>query len=277
MSYIQKTLSSAYDEVTMCATRSAEDFEQKAYEFADLYDVIVFSGGDGTFQHLLKGLQGKQVLLGYIPTGTVNDVARSLKIPRSVKGALKVILSGKSQKLDCMKINGDQYAMYVVAAGAFTSATYQTSQKVKHVLGRWAYAVRAVKNNLPFEVFPLRVECDGRAVQTHAVLALVMNGKSLAGFHVNRRADMGDGSLEVAVIKQVEKPNIFHRIGRFFSLVSLVVFGVGKAHKHIEYFNGNQIKVTAEPTLVWDFDGEEGSKGDIVIEALPQQVQLFVP
>lgn len=53
--------------------------------------------------------------VGYIPSGTVNDVAHSLGIPKNLRRALKVITGGENVLLDCMKIN-DRYAMYIVAA-----------------------------------------------------------------------------------------------------------------------------------------------------------------
>ena len=95
--YIQKKLREKFDEVVVQTTSSAEDFEHRVRMSAEEYDCVLFSGGDGTFHHVIQALRGKRASLGYLPSGTVNDVARSLKIPRTVRGALKVILKGEPQ------------------------------------------------------------------------------------------------------------------------------------------------------------------------------------
>ena len=274
--YIRKRLQKTFERVEVAATTSAEDLEARVREGAEQFDVILFSGGDGTFNHVLQGVGTHEVLLGYIPGGTTNDVARSLGIPRSVKGALRVIEQGCSRRLDCMRVN-DRYAMYIAAAGAFTRATYATPQNVKKKLGILAYAFECLKTEMNFKVFPLRINCDGETVETSAVLALVLNGRSVASFPINRSGSMCDGQLELAVIRQAERPGFFRRIGAYFSLASLFLFGVKIKKKDILYLHGRHITIGTDNGVVWDLDGEEGMRGDIAVEVLPQRMRMFVP
>ncbi len=274
--YIRKRLQKTFERVEVAATTSAEDLEARVREGAEQFDVILFSGGDGTFNHVLQGVGTHEVLLGYIPGGTTNDVARSLGIPRSVKGALRVIEQGCSRRLDCMRVN-DRYAMYIAAAGAFTRATYATPQNVKKKLGILAYAFECLKTVMNFKVFPLRINCDGETVETSAVLALVLNGRSVASFPINRSGSMCDGQLELAVIRQAERPGFFRRIGAYFSLASLFLFGVKIKKKDILYLHGRHITIGTDNGVVWDLDGEEGMRGDIAVEVLPRRMRMFVP
>ena len=275
--YIEKTLRAHFDHVDIVATESGEDMTMHARDGAGMYDVILFSGGDGTFNRVLQGIGERDVLLGYIPGGTTNDVARSLGIPRNVKGALKVILKGHEARLDVMRLNGTRYAMYTAAAGAFTRATYATPQNVKKKLGILAYAFECLKTEMNFKVFPLRINCDGETVETSAVLALVLNGRSVASFPINRSGSMCDGQLELAVIRQAERPGFFRRIGAYFSLASLFLFGVKIKKKDILYLHGRHITIGTDNGVVWDLDGEEGMRGDIAVEVLPQRMRMFVP
>lgn len=274
--YIRKRLQKTFECVEVAATTSAEDLEARVREGAEQFDVILFSGGDGTFNHVLQGVGTHEVLLGYIPGGTTNDVARSLGIPRSVKGALRVIEQGSSRRLDCMRVN-DRYAMYIAAAGAFTRATYATPQNIKKKLGILAYAFECLKTEMNFKVFPLRINCDGETVETSAVLALVLNGRSVASFPINRSGSMCDGQLELAVIRQAERPGFFRRIGAYFSLASLFLFGVKIKKKDILYLHGRHITIGTDNGVVWDLDGEEGMRGDIAVEVLPHRMRMFVP
>lgn len=276
LAYIRKRLETKY-EVTMYATKSAEDLTEQVRIGAKEYDAIVFSGGDGTFNRVLQGLENEDVQLGYLPAGTANDVARSLGIPRRLKGALNVVLKGRSERLDCMRVNGTRYVMYVAAAGSLTSVTYQTPQKEKKLWGWFAYFFRGITRNLKLEVFPISGTCNGRAFETNGVFMFVMNGRSVAGFPVNKEASMQDGTLEVAIIKQALKPNLFRKIGAYFSLAAFMVVGLKVKKKDIEIMRGDHVCVNTHEKLVWDFDGEEGVAGDIEIEVMRRHVKLFVP
>lgn len=276
IAYIEKRLKTKYSSVTVCATESAEDLERQVRSGAGVYDAIVFSGGDGTFNNVLHGAEGANVQLGYIPSGTVNDVARSLGIPRSVKGALRVILKGRSELLDSMKI-GDRYAMYIAAAGAFTSATYHTPQTQKRAIGALAYAVEGLKHNMKLEVFPLKVTAGGETVETPAVLIFVLNGRSVAGFPINKNGSMCDGMLETVIIRQAKRPNFIQRIGALFSVASLFVFGCKIKKKDIVKLRGERVTVETADGVVWDFDGEEGILGSVSVQVCPRSVKLFVP
>lgn len=277
ISYIRSQLKSAYDVVDIVATSSAEDLENRIRKNISRYDVILFSGGDGTFNNVLQAVGERDVQLGYIPSGTVNDVARSLGIPRNIKGALNVILKGRSERLDCLRVNGKHYVMYVAAAGAFTSATYTTPQNEKRSLGFLAYAMHGLKNNLDFQVFPLEIEMDGRHIQSDSVLVLVLNGRSVARMPVNRASSMRDGVFELALIRQVKRPGTLRRIGAYFSLGAMFLFGVRVKKRDITFVQGRRVKIRTDASLVWDFDGEEGVRGNVEIELLPRHVKLFVP
>ena len=275
--YIRRKLEERYEVVNIVETSSAQDMEARAREGAEDYDVILFSGGDGTFNNVLQGIGERDVQLGYIPGGTVNDVARSLKIPRSVKGALKVILKGNSARLDCMRVNKTHYAMYVAAAGAFTAITYETSQKRKKLFGRIAYIFRGIRKNMKLDIFPVRCECGKDSFEGHSVFLLVMNGKSVGGMPVNRKGSMDDGVLEFALIKQKQKPNVLRRIGKYFSLIFMFLFGARIRKRDIRFLRGEHVRIQTRDDVVWDFDGEEGIRGSVDIEVLRNRVKLFVP
>lgn len=278
--YIVKKLSTKYDTVDVYATKAPGDLTEKIREVARIYDCIVFAGGDGSFNEVLHGIgdMDNPPTLGYIPSGTANDVAHSLKIPRkSIRGALRVILDGRRELLDCMRINGTDYAMYSVSAGAFTSATYNTPQKKKKLFGWFAYGMEGLRNNIPFEVFPVTVSDAKSEKQTESVFVLVMNGKCVAGMKMNASGSMIDGNCEVAVVTQLDRPKFRNRLRAFFALIKLFLFGYKIKEKNLERFHGNKILIQAPEDVVWNYDGEKGRNGTIEIEVLHKRVPLIIP
>lgn len=278
--YIVKKLRKKYDTVDVYATRARGDLTQKIREVCGEYDCVVFSGGDGSFNEALRGVGDldSPPLLGYIPGGTANDIAHSLKIPRkSLRGALRVILHGRKELLDCMRINGEDYAMYSVSAGAFTSATYTTPQQEKRALGLLAYGIEGIKKNLPFRIFPVSVSNGKETKDTECVFILLMNGKCVAGWKMNKEGSMQDGIAECAIVKQKAKPNLYNRARALMALVKLFVMGYRFKERNIERLSGDRIHIGTTDDVVWNYDGEKGRCGSIDVEILKKKIPMIVP
>ncbi len=276
--YIVRELKEKYEQVDVAATKCAGDMTRIAREAVGNYDAIVFAGGDGSFNELLQGIAGfdERPVLGYIPSGTVNDVAHSLRIPKNIKKALKIIKSGKIEEIDCMRIN-DGYAIYVATTGAFTSATYNTPQLQKNHVGRIAYGIEGIKHNLKFQPFTIACkgeECDYRS--DTCVLIAFINSKYVAGFKMNKRADLQDGEMEVAIVEQAKKKNIFKKIGCLFSIARLFLFGYRAKIRHVLHFKGKSFDVQAADDIVWNIDGEKGVKGNVHVEIVPKKIRILV-
>lgn len=278
--YIIKRLRRKYDAVDVYASRGPGDFTHKVREIANDYDCVIFSGGDGTFNEILQGIGGMEhpPLLGYLPGGTVNDVAHSLGISRnSLRRALKVILDGRQELLDCMLVNGTHYAMYSVSAGAFTSASYTTPQKTKRSLGAVAYGLEGVRKNLLFRVFPVRAKTAHAETFGECVFAMAMNGRCVAGLRMNPGGSMKDGKLEGVVIRQVKDPTLPNRLRALFTVAKLFLFGYRFRQKNIEHFPGDTVRFEVPDDVVWNFDGERGITGSIEVTVVPKKVPLLVP
>lgn len=111
-------------------------------------DLIVCSGGDGTLNEAISGMLSleQSPLLGYIPSGSTNDFASSLKIPRDMYKAAKDIIGGYPFAVDIGRFCENRYFAYIAGFGAFTEVSYLTPQDKKNWLGRNAYMLEGVKS-----------------------------------------------------------------------------------------------------------------------------------
>ena len=74
-------------EVGVYPTQAYRDAYKKVQQYdAGQYDLVVCSGGDGTIDEIVTGMMHRNVRtpVGYIPTGTTNDFANSLHIPKGL-------------------------------------------------------------------------------------------------------------------------------------------------------------------------------------------------
>lgn len=278
LNLITKTLSEKYDDVTVYATQYSGDMKRAAREAVGKYDTIIFSGGDGSFNEVLQGIADLDNLpeLGYIPSGTVNDIAHTLKIPCNIKKALQVIKTGRNEMLDCMKVN-DSYAMYVVAAGAFTSATYNTPQVDKNSVGKLAYYVEGIKHNFNFDFFD--IDCKSEKKRMQGMLVLFINSRYVSGFKVNELASLQDGKIEATVIQEEKKAKgIFRKFISLLVMAVLFLFGRRRVkNKSLIHLEGTSFDVDVADDIVWNFDGEKGCNGKIHVEVVPKKINMIVP
>ena len=149
-------------EVTIYTTQSQGDAVRKVKEDAHKYDLVVCSGGDGTLDEVVTGMEQSDVNvpIGYIPAGSTNDFANSLGIPKEMEKAAEVAVSGTPFPCDVGAFNGDT-SVYVAAFGLFTEVSYQTSQQMKNILGHVAYLLEGVKRVFDIKTFKMKVEHDG--------------------------------------------------------------------------------------------------------------------
>ena len=126
-------------EVVVYPTQSYKDAYRKVVSFTEKYDRVICSGGDGTLDEVVTGMMERteKVPIGYIPTGTTNDFANSLHIPKDLLQAADTAVSGAEFGCDIGKFNDDVF-VYIAAFGLFTDVSYQTKQEMKNILGHLA-------------------------------------------------------------------------------------------------------------------------------------------
>lgn len=280
---IARQLGEKFGSCDVYATKAPGELAEKAAQACGRYDVFVFAGGDGSFNEVVQGLAEREnrPKLGYIPTGTVNDIARSVGIKRSIGGALKNILEGQAKKLDVMKVN-DKYVMYVVASGGLTGCSYTAKQSAKKAMGKLAYAFEVIRHDLVIDDYTFRFEDNNEIHEADAVMVMIMNSRSVASMRLNPRAVLDDGKVELLIVTQRKlkyESEFFRHIRYFFSALRVFVFGYGglKKDPRVFSYSGSRFKIGVGDDIVWNFDGERGVSGSIELEVLQKHVELIVP
>ena len=272
--YIEKELKNKFGDVTIKPTSYAGEGKKIAKEACGKYDVLIVSGGDGTFSEILNGIGENKhsPILGYIPSGSCGDLAYNHNIPHNIKRALKVILKGNKKEVDLCKIN-DSYFSYIAGIGTYTAGIYNADQKLKRKIGKAAYYLVAVKES--FNVSSLDVKITvGKQIHKikDAQLVLVLNTRSVGGFpYLNYKSDMSDGKVEVLVVKK-DTFNTPVNIWRLF------VKGVEnfKDNRNIKLYKGKYVKIETDSDVLWNVDGDKSEYKNIEVEVLKKKICMFV-
>ncbi len=99
-------------------TRAGEEEILAAEAAARGVDAVVAVGGDGTWSNVANGIlkAGRSARLGLIPGGTGCDLAKSLGIPRDPCGAARVVVEGRTRRIDAGRIEG-RYFLNIAGFG----------------------------------------------------------------------------------------------------------------------------------------------------------------
>lgn len=191
-------------EVTVHTTQGVGDAMRYVAAEGDRFDLVVCSGGDGTLNETVAGLMQltSQPPLGYIPTGTVNDFASSLGIPKHTEEATSLILTGTPYAVDIGQF-GARYFTYVAGFGAFTDVSYSTPQNSKNLLGRLAYILEGIKSVPQLKIYNIHATSEDRVIEGEFIYGMVTNATSVGGFKGFLPSDvsMDDGLFEVVLVR----------------------------------------------------------------------------
>lgn len=276
--YIMLKLKTKYDVADYISTQYKGHATEIVNEIYDKYDTLVVSGGDGTLNEVINALADKEIqpIIGYIPTGTTNDVAHSLKISKNVKKAVNTILNGKVFNHDVFKVN-NKYGIYVCSTGLFCECSYAAKQIDKKHYGRFAYFVYGAKEIFKAEPLNIRIKYDNTSLEGRYCLMLIVNSRYVGGYKVNKNANLNDGFVDIILVKEPKKKGLSFR--SLLTIAKLFLFGLdfNKKNKFITYLKLKEFEVNINSKTKINMDGEKASKGSFKFKAIEKGVKIFVP
>lgn len=262
-------------EVTTCATTGKGFATDKVREEAGFYDRVVCSGGDGTLDEVVTGMMQRteRVPIGYIPTGSTNDFAHTMKIPRNnMLKAAEIAAGGKPFPCDVGAFNED-YFVYVAAFGLFSDVSYQTPQNMKHVLGHVAYILEGAKRLQDIPSHHMLVRTDDRQIQDDFVYGMISNSDYVGGLKntMDQEISVNDGVFEVSLIRRPTNPIMWQEVVAALMMPRLL------PSEHIYTFKTSHIEIFSTTKVPWSLDGEFGGDHDhVVIDNRFREVTFMV-
>ncbi len=259
-------------EVITHITGGPKDATSVVLQRAKDVDLVVCCGGDGTFNETVSGLllSGADTPLGYIPAGSTNDFASSLKIPTNILQAARDIVEGEPVSYDVGKF-GDRYFSYVASFGAFTRTSYSTPQNIKNALGHTAYVLEGIQELSQIRKERLRFEIDGRVIEDNFLFGAISNSTSVGGI-LNldpKQVDMADGKLEILLVRAprdvLEIPECIRAVQSQRYNCSMITF-----------LSAEKIRVYADPSMPWTLDGErEDGHAQVDVENVHLAIRMM--
>ncbi len=234
---------------------------------------IVVCGGDGSINHVAQALVHTDGVLGVVPLGTFNHLARDLKIPFDWRQALEIATRGAVHQIDVGRIN-DLYFLNTAMAGMYpTISEYRERFRSTH--SKWtAYAKGARAALQRFRSVKLGVEIDGHLQTMETPMFVVMvNGYDLSKGGVPLpRTSFDDGRLTLMSV---------HKMGRLEFTIAAARFirGRSSAIAGFKSVRAKRIRIdSAHHRIRMASDGEVlYFKPPVLIEIVPSSLLMRMP
>ncbi len=263
-----KTRGAAFDlELTTGPNQASEIVRRSLARF----DAVVAVGGDGTVNEVLPGMVGTGKPLGIIPTGSGNDLVKSLDIPKNVEKAVDTVLEGRTRVIDVGRINGRYFANGVGIGfdAAVNREAYTTGRSRR---GFWLYLYALVRLLGRFQPVPVAITMNGETAMQEILLLTVGNGTTVGGgFMLTPRARVDDGLLDVTIVGPLSVPTLLWHLPKVF-------FGtIERAKRYVRLERATRLVVESSSPLPVHVDGEifEADGGRLEIECVPGALSVI--
>lgn len=247
-----------YTERAGHATLLARDFEG---------DTVVAVGGDGTVNEVASGLVGTGKVLGIIPCGSGNGLARHLGISMRYRRAYELLKGGRTASLDEGLIDGRPFFS---ACGVGLDAMVSESFAKAGSRGLKTYVEESFKVWHNFNPGKYTIVLDGKEIERKAALISVNNSNQWGnGVKVAPGARTDDGQLDVTVV------SMFHTVEAPFLLARLIDGTFWKSAR-VEHFRASEIEIRRESDGPAHCDGEYMEAGrNINISVIPGALKVI--
>ena len=266
------TFTQAGYEVITHMTLGRGDATVVAREKGKDVDLVVCCGGDGTLNETITGLlsAGADTPIGYIPAGSTNDFASSLKLPTNILKAAQTIVEGEPVSYDVGRF-GNRYFSYVASFGAFTRSSYATPQNIKNALGHTAYVLSGITELSQIRNEHVKMEIDGQTVEGDFLFGAICNSTSVGGILTldPKQVDMGDGLFEILLVRAPEN------LGEIHECIQAL-----QSQKYncamLTFRSAQKVRIFADPEMPWTLDGEkEDGHETVEVENLHHAIRLM--
>jgi len=265
----------------VCTTSHQGEAAELAQKAADNgAELIVSVGGDGTVNEIVNGIMKSKndPPLGIIPLGWANDFIKSTNIPSDIIEACKILIKGKTKKIDVGLINNQIYFANICGVG-FDAEVAQLANQMKskypnlHILSAFVYVFATIKKFLsPFGFHNVKIKFDGKEIHSKILFIAIGNGKFYGGrFKITPKAILDDGLLEICTAEEMGRLKYLMSIPKVFK-------GTHESIKEVNFYRAKEVVIQSSEPILAQVSGEviEDQK-EFTITLLPKSLKLIVP
>jgi diacylglycerol kinase (ATP) len=227
---------------------------------------VVAVGGDGTINLVAECLLKTKILLGILPAGSANGLAKELGISEIPMQALNILTKGHSKKIHITQIN-EQLCIHLSDIGLNAYAMKEFENQPFR--GWWGYLMASLKVLWQNPLMEITIKIDEKSIKMKAEMIVIANATKYGnGVVINPIGKLDDKLFEVIVIK---KKSIYEIFKMNFSYTS---YNTDKT----EIFQTNTLSMKSRRKVHFQIDGEYlGKLKEVNAIIVPDALQVIIP
>ncbi|MFW5679653.1 MAG: diacylglycerol/lipid kinase family protein [Pseudomonadota bacterium] len=247
---------------------------------AEGVDRLAVAGGDGSVNAVARAVASLpegdvRPDLALVPTGTANDLATALGIPRDARRALELAIEGRSRPIDVGRVD-DAVFVNALSLGAGAAATRSASPELKRLLGSLAYLVSGLVELGGATPRPVRLTTPDGTRDGDLLLLSICNSGHVGGVSLVPAAALDDGLLDLVALVDVRPGEPAARLAAVRELIE----GGTAAANHVWRVRAARfvIEVLDDAPVTVNLDGEPGDRaGRLEVVVAPAALRVVVP
>jgi YegS/Rv2252/BmrU family lipid kinase len=245
----------------------AGELTKRAIEQGTKYILAV--GGDGTVNEVATAMIHSDAILGIIPKGSGNGLARELHIPMDAKRAIEVINKGNVSTIDGCKANG---RVFFTTCGVGFDAAVSHKFAGEKRRGSLTYIKNTIEEYLRYkpEVYELFIE--NHSIKEKAFLVACANASQYGNnAYIAPHANIQDGKMDITILSPFTPLDIPSLAFQLFTRQ------IDK-NSRIKVIQATQLSIIRQKQGMMHLDGEPVMSGSrIDISVIPKALKVFTP
>ena len=182
---------------------------EQAVAAAGRGEIPVVVSGDGLIGQVGGALAGTGAVIGVIPGGRGNDLARVLGIPVEPEAAVEVLATGRAREIDVGDIDGKRFLG--IASCGFDSDANRIANEAKWVRGQLVYLYAALRALWDWKPATFTLTLDGERHELSGYSVGAANSRAYGGgMYAAPEAELDDGLLDVVTIRRHAQAPLSH-------------------------------------------------------------------
>ncbi len=226
-------------------------------------DRVIAVGGDGTVKLVAECILHSTIVMGIIPAGSANGLAKELGIPTDVQAAINHVLKNETRQIHLIKING-HLCVHLSDIG-FNASVIKIFEARKQ-RGMWGYIKAAWRVLWRHSVMQATIKTDKNTIRREAAMIVLANATRYgSGAVINPAGRLDDDLFEIVIIRKVSFAEIFKM------MVTHQPYNKTKT----ELYQSRSVQLQSRKKVHFQIDGEYMGKINR-IEAVIIQKALYV-
>lgn len=252
-------------------TISLEHATELARAAAAAGEVAVAFGGDGLIGAVAQALTGSDGLLGVLPGGRGNDLARVLRISRDPVAACDVLAAGVVREIDLGEVEGRCFVG--IASCGLDSDANRIANQTRLIRGNLVYTYGALRALAGWRPATFTVTLEGE--QTRTIVGYTVaaaNSKAYGGgMYAAPGAELDDGLLDVVTCADMPRRRLL------ISVLPKIFKGTHVAQPEVTVLRAAEVTIAADRPFTLYADGDPIAELPATVRVLPHAVRVLVP